>query len=302
MKDIILHPQKHHLGSRIDSFIAANLQDFTRSHIKNLIEEGYVYYNGVKLLKAGHKVTGLADVEIKYKEPTVLSAEAQDIPLDIIYQDKDMAIINKPQGMVVHPAVGNYKNTLVNALMYHIKDLSAINDIIRPGIVHRLDKDTSGLLVIAKNDTSHQNLSKQIKEKKAGRYYYALLTGNIKADEGEIKANIGRNPKDRKKMAVVDNGRDALTYYKVLERFGDYTFVEFKLATGRTHQIRVHAKYINHPVVGDSLYSKNNSFNLQGQLLHAYKLELMQPTTGEKLVFKADLPPHFENILKKLRK
>ena len=302
MKDVRINPETSDIGKRIDSFLAENFKDYTRSHIKKLIEEGYVFFDTEKITKAGQKITRLQDIIIKHKPPQELSAEAQNIPLEIVFQDKDIAIINKPQGMVVHPAVGNPKDTLVNALMYHLDDLSTINDVIRPGIVHRLDKDTSGLLVIAKNDESHLSLSAQIKEKSAGRFYLALLSGNIKEDNGVISTLIGRSPKDRKQMAVVPNGREAITHFNVLERFIDYTYAEFQLLTGRTHQIRVHAKHINHPVVGDPLYNSSNKFNLNGQLLHAYKLELNHPKTGERMVFHADLPQYFSEILNKLRK
>ena len=236
------------------------------------------------------------------EEPVQITAEPQNLPVEIVYQDGDIAVINKTQGMVTHPCAGTPDGTLVNALMYHIRDLSAINGVLRPGIVHRLDKDTSGLLVVAKNNAAHLSLAEQIEKKTAGRYYVALVCGNIKEDEGTIDAPIARSVRDRKKMAVDENGRRAVTHYKVRERFGDYTLVEFKLETGRTHQIRVHAKYINHPVVGDVTYGKKDSFGLNGQLLHAYKLTLTHPTTGERMTFEADLPDYFKRVLDKLRK
>lgn len=284
---------------RADVFLAEKTR-WTRSRIAKLIESGKVFCNGEPVKKAGEKVKG--EVVLEIEEDVPISAEGEDIPIDIVYQDKDIAVINKPQGMVTHPCAGTHNGTLVNAVVYKIKDLSGINGVLRPGIVHRLDKDTSGLIVIAKNDAAHNSLAKQIEEKTAGRHYLALVTGNIKEDEGVIDKAIARSKKDRKKMAVDDNGRRAVTHYFVRERFGDYTLVEFKLGTGRTHQIRVHAKYINHPVVGDITYGKKDDFGLNGQLLHAFKLELTHPRTGERMTFYAPLPEYFEKVLEKLRK
>ncbi len=284
---------------RADVFLAEKTQ-WTRSRVAKLIDSGKVFCNGEPVMKAGEKVKG--EVTLEIEENVLISAEGEDIPIDIVYQDKDIAVINKPQGMVTHPCTGTPNGTLVNAVVYKIKDLSGINGVLRPGIVHRLDKDTSGLIVIAKNDSAHNSLAKQIEEKSAGRHYLALVTGNIKEDEGVIDKAIARSKKDRKKMAVDDNGRRAITHYFVRERFGDYTLVEFKLGTGRTHQIRVHAKYINHPVVGDITYGKKDDFGLNGQLLHAFKLELTHPSTGERMTFYAPLPDYFEKVLEKLRK
>ena len=297
MDEYVFYPEKE---ERIDVYLAEKL-GFTRSRIKNLIESGNVTYNGRTVDKCGVKLSK-GEVIVTVEEPVQVTAEPQNLPVEIVYQDGDIAVINKAQGMVTHPCAGTPDGTLVNALMYHIRDLSAINGVLRPGIVHRLDKDTSGLLVVAKNNAAHLSLAEQIEKKTAGRYYVALVCGNIKEDEGTIDAPIARSVRDRKKMAVDENGRRAVTHYKVRERFGDYTLVEFKLETGRTHQIRVHAKYINHPVVGDVTYGKKDSFGLNGQLLHAYKLTLMHPTTGERMTFEADLPDYFKRVLDKLRK
>lgn len=297
MDEYVFHPEKE---ERVDVYLAEKL-GFTRSRIKNLIESGNVTYNGRTVDKCGVKLSK-GEVIVTVEEPVQVTAEPQNLPVEIVYQDGDIAVINKAQGMVTHPCAGTPDGTLVNALMYHIRDLSAINGVLRPGIVHRLDKDTSGLLVVAKNNAAHLSLAEQIEKKTAGRYYVALVCGNIKEDEGTIDAPIARSVRDRKKMAVDENGRRAVTHYKVRERFGDYTLVEFKLETGRTHQIRVHAKYINHPVVGDVTYGKKDSFGLNGQLLHAYKLTLTHPTTGERMTFEADLPDYFKRVLDKLRK
>ena len=229
-------------------------------------------------------------------------AEPENIPLDIVYEDEDFAIINKPQGMVVHPAPGAYNHTLVNALLFHFESLSKTDDFIRPGIVHRIDKDTSGLLVVAKNDKAHLSLASQIAEHSCFRHYLAILEGNLKEDNGTVETFIARDSKDRKMMAVSDSGKKAITHYFIKERFVDNCLVEFVLETGRTHQIRVHSKHLNHPIVGDKTYGfKNQKFKLDGQLLHAYKLELTHPTSGKRMVFSAGLPEYFEKVLNKLR-
>lgn len=287
---------------RLDVFLSEKLSGYTRSSVKRLIEKGCILKNG-SAVKPSDSVNAGDTVTVSVPEPDVTEIIPQDIPIEIVYQDDDIAVINKKQGMVVHPAAGNPDGTLVNAVMYHIKDLSGINGELRPGIVHRLDKDTSGLIVIAKNDAAHVSLAEQIKEKTAKRIYRAVLIGNLKEDTVTVDACIGRHRTDRKKMAVVPDGRSAQTVFNVLERFGDYTYVECELKTGRTHQIRVHAKYIGHPVLGDPVYSSGKSpFRLEGQLLHACRLSLKHPSTGEDMEFKAPLPGYFEDVLCKLRK
>ena len=297
MEEYVFYPESE---ERIDVYLSEKL-GFTRSRIKSLVDSGNVVYNGKIVTKTGLKLRG-GEIVVTIDEPVVISVDGEDLPIDIVYQDSDIAVINKAQGMVTHPCQGTPSGTLVNAVVYHVKDLSGINGVMRPGIVHRLDKDTSGLIVIAKNNDAHLSLAEQIGTKSAGRYYLALVCGNIKEDEGVIDKPIGRCRTDRKKMAIDENGRKATSYYKVKERFGDFTLVEFKLGTGRTHQIRVHSKYINHPVVGDITYGKKDNFGLNGQLLHAYKLELTHPRTGERMVFEADLPDYYKNVLDKLRK
>lgn len=290
-------------NQRLDTYLAEKYPHFSRSFLKNAIEREYILLNGSRA-KAGVRVKEGDEIIFGLPETEEISVEPQNIPLEIMYQDNDIAVINKPQGMVTHPAPGNYDRTLVNAVMYHINDLSGINGKLRPGIVHRLDKDTSGLLVIAKNDAAHKMLSEQIARKEAKRIYLALVYGNIKADNGTVSTLIGRDPRNRKKMAVLKaEGRAAVTHYKVLERYGEYTLVECELETGRTHQIRVHMKHIGHPVVGDPVYSKQkDKFGLKGQLLHAKRLELTHPQTGEKIAFEAPLPEYFKAVLAKLKK
>lgn len=289
-------------GERLDLFLTGELEEKSRSFITSSIKKGLVSVNSTVIEKAGYALKEGDTVSITVEDAVPLSTAAENIPLDVVYEDGELAVINKAQGMVTHPAAGSPAGTLVNALLYRIKDLSSINGVIRPGIVHRLDKDTSGLLVVAKTDFAHISLSSQIAQKSAKRYYLALVDGNIKEDIGEIDKPIDRSRADRKKMAVSAEGRRALTRYKVLERFGNYTFVEFELFTGRTHQIRVHANYIRHPVVGDRLYGGSDRFGLAGQLLHAYKLEFSHPVSGERLSFSAPLPPYFQKVLETLRK
>ena len=235
-------------------------------------------------------------------EEEVLDYKAEDIPLDIIYEDADVAVVNKPQGMVVHPSAGHTSGTLVNALMYHVKDLSSINGVVRPGIVHRIDKDTSGLLMVAKNDKAHNALAAELKDKKSLRKYVAIVHGNLPNDRGVIEAPIGRSDKDRKKQAVTAKGKPAVTRFTVLERFGNYTLVELQLETGRTHQIRVHMAYIGHPVAGDPLYAPRKTLKGHGQFLHAKTLGFTHPTTGELVEFTAEEPAIFKETLEKLRK
>lgn len=288
------------VGERLDIFLQHKFPSFSRSHIKNMIEKNCVFVNG-KQVKSGYKLRENDKISVTIKAPEKISTEEEDVLFDIVYEDDDVVVVNKPQGLVVHPCTSTKSGTLVNGLLHRVKNLSGINGVLRPGIVHRLDKDTSGLLVVAKNDKAHIALQEQIKNKTCKRIYLAVLTGNLKEDSGEIVTKIARDKKDRKKMAVADVGREAITNYRVLERFKDACLVEFSLKTGRTHQIRVHAKYLNHPVVGDKVYGKEVK-GLNGQLLHAYKLSFTHPTTGKEVSFIAPLPDYFENYLKKLRK
>ncbi len=290
--------------ARCDVFLSENMPEHTRSAIKKLIDNGNVTIN-VKLARSSQKVCVGDCVEVCLPAPVECAVKPENIPLEIVYQDGDLAVINKPQGMTVHMGNGNTEGTLVNALLYNLDSLSGINGVIRPGIVHRIDKNTSGLLVVAKNDKSHVALAKQIEEKTCKRTYLALLEGNLKADTGTVRTYIGRCPNDRIKMAVVspDKGKIAITDYQVIQRYEGYTLCRFDLQTGRTHQIRVHAKHLGHPVVGDDVYGyKSNKFKLNGQLLHAYQLQFIHPTTNTQMDFKVDLPDYFQTIIKKLKK
>lgn len=290
-------------GERIDKFLSNEMADFSRSYIQKLVKDGHVSVNG-KTVKANYKIAydDIVTVEIPdLKEPDIV---AENIPLDIIYEDQDILIVNKPKGMVVHPAAGHYTGTLVNALMYHCGDsLSGINGVMRPGIVHRIDMDTTGSLLVCKNDNAHQKLAEQLKEHSIRRVYHAIVHGNIKDDEGTIDAPIGRHPIDRKKMSINhQNGRNAITHYKVLERFGDYTYIQCQLETGRTHQIRVHMSSLRYPLLGDQVYGPQKCpFKLQGQTLHAKILGIVHPTTGEYMEFDAQLPEYFEKLLQRFR-
>ena len=289
-------------GERIDRFLQTENTDMSRAKIQKLIQDGFVTVNH-SVVKSNYKLRNRDVIEFTIPEPTEVNIEAEDIALDILYEDADMIIINKARGMVVHPAPGNYTGTLVNALLYHCDDLSGINGELRPGIVHRLDKDTSGVMVAAKNDISHQSLALQIGEKTATRTYLTIVHGNMREDTGTVNAPIGRHPTDRKQMAVVEkNSKSAVTHFRVLERFGQYTFLECKLETGRTHQIRVHMAYIGHPVVADPKYSRSKvPFTIVGQALHSAELRLKHPTSGEEMVFTAPMPIDMEKILHKLR-
>ena len=283
---------------RVDVFVSEKIS-LTRSAVKKLAEEGHLFASN-RPVKAGYVLKAGEEVTIEIPDPVPIAAKPEDIPLDIIYEDEDLAVINKPQGMTVHAGSGNYEGTLVNALLFRLDKLSGINGELRPGIVHRIDKDTSGLLVVAKNDMAHLSLSKQIQEKTCHREYLALLEGVLKEDSGKVITNIGRDPKDRLKMAVLPAGRGRLaeTDWEAAERFARNTLVKFTLHTGRTHQIRVHAKYLGHPVVGDPVYGyKKQRFELNGQLLHAFRLTLTHPRTGERMTFFAPLPDYFERIL-----
>lgn len=288
-------------GQRADVALAA-LLELTRSNMQKLLEEGRAV-KGAKVLKANYKLRLGDEITVTLPEPQPLDVQPENIPLDIIYEDDDVVVVNKPRGMVVHPAAGNYSGTLVNALLYHCKNLSGINGVIRPGIVHRLDKDTSGIMICAKNDAAHMSLSQQIQNKTAQRTYLAVVRGNLKTDEGVIETLIARDKNDRKKMAVVkEDGRQAITEYQVLERFGKYTIVRCKLRTGRTHQIRVHMEYLGYPLVGDPKYSPlKTPFAINGQALHSQTLEFDHPRTGERLHFAAPLPEDLQKIVTRLR-
>ena len=287
-------------GARIDVCLAAKL-GVSRSNMQKLLEEGRVK-RGDKVLKANYKVRAGEVYTVDIPEPEPIEAVPEDIPLDIIYEDDDVVVLNKARGMVVHPAPGNYTGTLVNALLYHCKNLSGINSAIRPGIVHRLDKDTSGIMIVAKNDAAHIALSQQIQSKTAVRTYLAVVRGNIKTDSGTIETQIARDKNDRKKMTVVkEGGREAITDYEVLERFGKYTLVRCKLRTGRTHQIRVHMEYLGYPLVGDPKYSPMKTpFAIKGQALHSHTLEFTHPRTGERMKFEAPLPEDMHKIITRL--
>ena len=287
-------------GNRLDVFLLENMQEFSRSHIKNLIEMGPVRVNGEVANKSGLSLKGGVTVEVEVQKPQEVSTEAEDIPLDIVFEDEDVIVVNKPQGLVVHPCSTTKSGTLVNALLFHVVDLSGINGQLRPGIVHRLDKDTSGLLVVAKNDFAHVNLAEQIKNKTAKRDYLAVLEGNLKDESGRVETFLKRDPKDRKKYSVQSSGRVAITDYKVLQHYEKCCLVQFSLQTGRTHQIRVHAKHLGHPVVGDKLYGHEVK-GLAGQLLHAYRLTFAHPRTGNVMTFEAPVPTYFEEFLRKQR-
>lgn len=289
------------IDKRLDLFLSENLEGMSRSYVQGIIEKDAVRVNG-KQKKSNYKMKLNDEVSIDIPNPVELQVEPENIPINIVYEDSDVIVVNKPQDMVVHPAPGNYNGTLVNALLYHCKDLSGINGVIRPGIVHRIDKDTTGILVIAKNDNAHNKLALQLKDHTMTRTYYALVEGNVKSDEGTIDAPIGRHPSDRIKMTVIKDGREAVTHFKILERFGEYTLIQCNLETGRTHQIRVHMAHIGHPLVGDNVYGrKKQKFKVLGQVLHAKKLGFIHPTTGEYIEFDSELPEYFVELLNKLR-
>ncbi|EMS71753.1 RluA family pseudouridine synthase [Ruminiclostridium cellobioparum] len=301
MKEIILECDEN--SARIDAWLAGKLEEYSRSYIQKLCQDGHITVDGVGVksnyrLKTGERITALIP------EAEVLQVTAEEIPLDIVYEDEHIIVINKPKGMVVHPAAGNYTGTLVNALMKHCgESLSDINGIIRPGIVHRIDKDTSGLLVVAKNNHAHEFLSKKLKTHDIKREYIALVEGIIYESTGKIDAPIGRHPVERKKMSVnVKSGRNAVTHFKVLDRFPAATYLELKLETGRTHQIRVHMAYINHPVIGDEVYGrKKQRFDTRGQVLHARRLTLEHPATGELMEFEVPVPDYFTRLIQELK-
>lgn len=288
-------------GKRLDMYVSNQSSEITRTTAQRLIEQGNVLVNGKKQ-KVAYKILSGDVVTIEKVEPKAIELKAQEIPIDVIYEDDDIIVVNKPKGMVVHPANGNPDGTLVNAIMAICKDsLSGIGGEIRPGIVHRLDKDTSGLLIVAKNDKAHVNMSEQIKNHEVKKTYIALVRGIVKENEATIDMPIGRSTSDRKKMAVVKNGRNAVTHIKVLKRYDKYTLLEINIETGRTHQIRVHLSYIGYPIIGDYIYSNGkNEFGVVGQCLHAKCLEFKHPITGEKMMLEAPLPDYLENILKQL--
>lgn len=295
--------QADQTGERLDVFLVRQQPDFSRAHVQKLLRDGGALVDG-RARKANYKLNGNEIITLTIPEAEPVEIKAEDIPLDILYEDEDIIVVNKARGMVVHPASGVNTGTLVNALLFHCHDLSGINGEIRPGIVHRLDKDTSGVMVCAKNDKAHINLAEQIRTKSAHRIYQAVVHGNIKEEAGIIKGDIGRHLTDRKKMAIVqENGKSAVTHFKVLERFGDYTLVECQLETGRTHQIRVHMTSIGHPLVNDPKYGprKTTPFAIAGQALHSLLLTLRHPSTGAEMQFEAPLPEDMEKILTALR-
>lgn len=305
MKQLCLQVDSAYAGERIDKYLAEVMSDYSRSFLQKQLKDGNVSVNE-KTAKASLKVAEDDEVRIfipENKEPDIVP---EDIPLDILYEDQQLLVVNKPKGMVVHPSAGHYSHTLVNALMFHCKDqLSGINGVLRPGIVHRIDMDTTGALVVCKTDLAHQSLAEQLKIHSITRKYRAIVHGRLKEDFGTIEGTIGRNPTDRKKMAInVKNGKPATTHYKVLERFDQFTYVECELETGRTHQIRVHMSSIGHPLLGDVVYGPKKSAvpNLQGQTLHAMVLGFLHPVSNEYMEFTAPLPEYFEKLLKKFRK
>ncbi|WP_404821454.1 RluA family pseudouridine synthase [Paenibacillus massiliensis] len=287
--------------TRIDKFIAEQLPDVSRSQVQLWIGDGKVLVNG-QVVKSNYKLNIGDHIELSVPEPEAVDLQPESIPIEVVYEDRDVIVVNKQRGLVVHPAPGHSSGTLVNALMYHCKDLSGINGELRPGIVHRIDKDTSGLLMAAKNDKAHASLAAQLKDHSVTRRYIALVHGNLSHDQGTVDAPIGRDTNDRKMFAVTErNSKHAVTHFMVLERFGDYTLLELKLETGRTHQIRVHMKFIGHPLVGDPMYGRNKGIRMDGQALHAAVLGFVHPSSGEYLEFSAPLPEDIEDVLASLR-
>lgn len=289
-------------GGRIDKYISENIDGLTRSAVQGLLEKGSILVNG-KSMNKNYKIKSNDDISVEIPEPQVMDAVPENIPLDIVYEDDDLLVVNKPKGMVVHPAHGNYNGTLVNALLYHCgESLSGINGVIRPGIVHRIDKNTSGLLIVAKNDKSHLHLAQQIKEHSFTREYEAVATGYFKEPAGTIDAPIGRHKTDRKKMCVTtENSRNAVTHYSVIKQYGGFAYVRLRLETGRTHQIRVHLSYIGHAVLGDDVYGKPYR-DIDGQCLHARKIGFIHPTTEKYMEFTSELPDYFRKVLNKIEK
>ena len=302
MELLTLQPNKEDAGQRVDAWLAANLEDVTRSAAQRLLEEGRVTCGGKPLAK-NYKLNGAETLEVSLPDPEPVDVVPQDIPLDVVYEDSDVIVVNKPKGLVVHPAPGHPDGTLVNALLHHCGDsLSGIGGELRPGIVHRIDRDTSGLIIAAKNDFAHQKLAAQLQDHTLARIYRCIVTGNLREDAGTVNAPIGRHPVDRKKMAVVSNGRPAVTHWTVLERFPGFTYVECRLETGRTHQIRVHMAHIGHPILGDTVYGNKKPVpGLQGQCLHAVGLRFLHPRTGEMVELFCGLPEEFQTQLQKCR-
>ena len=302
MELLTLQPNKEDAGQRVDAVLARRVEDLTRSAAARLLEEGRVTAGG-KTLAKNYRLTGEEILEVSLPDPVAVDVRPQDIPLDIVYEDADVIVVNKPKGLVVHPAPGHPDGTLVNALLHHCGDsLSGIGGELRPGIVHRIDRDTSGLIIAAKNDFAHQKLAAQLQDHTLARIYQCIVVGNLREDAGTVDAPIGRHPTDRKKMAVVANGRPAVTHWQVLERFPGFTYVECRLETGRTHQIRVHMAYLGHPILGDTVYGAKKAVpGLQGQCLHAVGLRFLHPRTGEMVELHCPLPAEFEARLRKLR-
>ena len=301
MREIDIIVSEEDILDRIDKYVSDKQEDLSRNRVQQLISDGCVFVND-EICKAKYKVKVNDAIHLAFEDQNEMEAIAEEMDLDVCYEDHDVIVINKPKGVVVHPANGNQSGTLVNGLLFHCKDLSGINGVLRPGIVHRIDKDTTGLLIAAKNDIAHASLSNQLQTKSVNRLYYALVHGVIEHEFGTIDAPIGRDPKDRQKMTVIaENSKDARTHFKVLERFENYTLVECRLETGRTHQIRVHMQYIGHPVVGDEKYSYRKTMKTNGQLLHAHQLTFEHPTTKERVTVNAPLPKQFEDILEELR-
>lgn len=294
---MILEITENQAGERIDRFLADS-QDLTRSFLQKILKEGEVIVNG-KSVKANYKLRKGDRIEFEIPEAVEPDIVAEDIPLSILYEDADVLVVDKPKGMVVHPAAGHYSRTLVNAVMYHCKgELSGINGVLRPGIVHRIDRDTTGSIIICKNDMAHNEIARQLKEHSINRRYRAIVTGVLKDEEGTIEGAIGRDKKDRKKMAITADGKPAVTHYRVLQRFKHYTYVECVLETGRTHQIRVHMSSIGHPLLGDEVYGRrSDKYKCEGQCLHAMTLGFHHPRTGEYIEVNAPLPPYFEHLL-----
>ena len=305
MQELILLPEEESIGERADKYLAVQLPQYSRSFFQKLFKDDQIQIQNTPI-KASYRITGEEEIALTIPDAQKPDIVPENIPLDILYEDQDLLVVNKPKGMVVHPAHGHYSGTLVNAVLYHCRgNLSGINGVLRPGIVHRIDMDTTGALVICKSDFAHQSLAEQLSVHSITRKYRAIVHGNLKEDEGTVRGAIGRHPTDRKKMAINErNGKPAVTHYRVLERFGNYTYIECQLETGRTHQIRVHMASIGHPLLGDAVYGPKKCpvKNLQGQTLHAMVLGFIHPRTGAYMEFEAPLPEYFSNLLLQFRK